>query len=92
MKQNNLELEKKMDTSLSNECLYQAELIANDAQKQVFDYQNDPELKILDKYKCFIWFALPKDIVLMVSDQSKEEIGFPRSIHEHPIDWNNSFN
>jgi len=86
MKQNNLELEKKMDISLPNECLYQAEFIANDAQKQTFDYQNDPELKILDKYKRFIWFALPKDIVSMVSGQLEEEIAFPRSIDEHHVD------
>jgi hypothetical protein len=85
MKQNNLELEK-MDISLPNECLYQAELIANDAQKQAFDYQNDPESKILDKYKRFIWFALPKDIVSMVSGQLEEEIAFPRSIDEHHVD------
>jgi hypothetical protein len=86
MIQNNLELEKKMDISLPNECLYRAELIANDAQKQAFDDQNDPELKILDKYKCFIWFALPKDIVSMVSSQLEEEIGFPPSIDEHHVD------
>jgi hypothetical protein len=87
MKQNNLELVKKIDSPLPNECLYRAELIANDAQKQqAFDYQNDPELKILDKYKRFIWFALPKDIVSIVSGQLEEEIAFPRSIDEHHVD------
>jgi hypothetical protein len=38
------------------------------------------------KYKRFIWFALPKDIVSMVSGQLEEEIGFPRSIGEHHVD------
>jgi hypothetical protein len=86
MKQNNLEFEKKMDISLPNDFFYKAELIADDTEKRTFDYQNDPELIISDKYKRFIWFALPKDIASMVSGQLEDGIGFPRSIDEHHVD------
>jgi len=79
MQQNSLEFENKTDRlqqskeiSLPNDCFYQAELIANDAGKRDFDYQNDPELNISDKYRRFIWFALPKDIILMTSRQSEQ--------------------
>lgn len=62
-------LQQSTDLCLSNDSFDQAELIANDTKKGVCDYQHDPELNIPDKYKCFIWFALPKDIVLMDSNE-----------------------
>ena len=84
MKQTDL-LQRSIDIPLPNDCFYPAKLIPNDAERRVIDYQNDPELNILDKYKRFIWFALPKDIVSMTPDQS-EQIDFPRSINEHHVD------
>ncbi|CAF3027259.1 unnamed protein product [Rotaria sp. Silwood2] len=58
-------LYQSRDTSMSNDLFHEAELVANDTAKQVIDYQKDPQLNVLDKYKDFIWFALPKNIVEM---------------------------
>ena len=65
-------LQQPMDFSLSDDDFYRAELFANDAKKRVYDYENDPELDIPDKYKSFIWFALPKDIVSTDSNQLED--------------------
>ncbi|CAF3318405.1 unnamed protein product, partial [Rotaria sp. Silwood2] len=72
MKPTNSESNKHMqllyqsrDTSMPNNLFHEAELVANDTAKQVIDYQKDPQLNVLDKYKDFIWFALPKNIVEM---------------------------
>ncbi|CAF0999794.1 unnamed protein product [Rotaria sordida] len=36
------------------------------------DYNKDPELHILEKYKDFIWFVLPKDIAIMILTKKPE--------------------
>lgn len=58
--------EQMIHLSLPNDCLNEAQTILNCLeQQQEFDIQNDPDINILDKYKRFIWFALPKDILTM---------------------------
>jgi len=40
-------------------------IVNNIEQQQEFDIEHDPKINIPDKYKQFIWFALPKDIISM---------------------------
>lgn len=57
--------EQTVDLSLPDDCLAEAKSIMNRLDEEEIDMSNDRELNILDKYKRFIWFALPKDILTM---------------------------
>ncbi|CAF3359698.1 unnamed protein product [Rotaria socialis] len=65
------------DISTPDNLFHKAETIAKDISERTPDYQNDPELNILDKYKHFIWFALPKDIAQIQISTTIDKTAFP---------------
>lgn len=73
------------DYSATNTIIHQAELATMDGEKWLIDYRSDPQLNILDKYKSFVWFALPKDVIDMNGDVETNTMVFP-SIASHDTD------
>ncbi|CAF5104915.1 unnamed protein product, partial [Rotaria magnacalcarata] len=69
--------DQSTDMSTPNNLFHKAETIAKNISERTLDYQNDPELNFLDKYKHFIWFALPKDIAQIQSSTKIDKTAFP---------------
>lgn len=65
------------NTALENNVFTEAQAVVQNIDRQVIDFQNDPELNLLEKYKDYIWFALPKEIGQIQSSNTDSTGMFP---------------